>query len=145
MALTDRAVADGGGPVLASLERAVRLNGLDPAHVRVGPLPWGDVDAAATLAPAPDVVLGADCFYAVRDFENVLATVATLLRRGGPSAVFLTVYEERSARRTVQHLLDFWRLRARVVAWQPSEARSLSAALSPSARASLLLLAIHAL
>ena len=144
--LTDR--ADDGGRVLAGLRAAVRLNGL---VADVAALTWGDLTAARELACVPDVILGADCFYAVRDFESVIATVAVLLRRHAdlhgpatPRACFVTSYHERSARRTIQHQLDAWCLVARLEPWRPRPGQgALSDQLPARDLASLWLLVIE--
>jgi predicted nicotinamide N-methyase len=146
--LTDR--DDDDGRVLRSLEASVALNTWATAdRVRVQALRWGDLTAAAALAPpAADVVLGADCLYHVSDFDGVLATVATLLRHPAAraDAQCLLVYQERSARRTMQHQLDYWGLCARVVPWTPHAQQqhppALSASLPAAVRDSLLLLVL---
>ena len=144
MTLTDRADAT----VLGNLAAAVRLNGCGD-RVRVQALPWGDVQATAAIAPTPNVILGADCFYHVSDFDHVLATATVLLRQAAAAAewtgappVFLTCYQERSSRRTIQHLLDFWGLRAEAIVWQPT-GDGLSADLSDAVLDSLHLLCIQ--
>ncbi|KAI8921805.1 putative methyltransferase-domain-containing protein [Entophlyctis helioformis] len=111
--------------VLASMARAADLNGMS-GMVRVEPLAWGDFGdgmhkvlhpAAATLQSAGgfDLILGADVMYDPKDFDDLLATVAFILERSPPHAVFLMAYQERSSRRSVQWLLDKWGLAAEQV------------------------------
>ncbi|KAL2919640.1 hypothetical protein HK105_200554 [Polyrhizophydium stewartii] len=131
--LTDHPALD---RVLGNLRDSVRLNGLDGAgvpsagraDVLVRPLAWGDF-ATGEMADLVgesgfDVILGADVMYDPKDFEALLATVAFVLERSPPHAVFVTAYQERSSRRSVQALLDKWGLRARQVGPDPLEMRA---------------------
>lgn len=51
------------------------------------------------------------------DFEPLLATVSYLLCHHNPESVFLTTYQDRSAKRNIDHLLLKWGLEARVIPW----------------------------
>ncbi|XP_034448630.1 methyltransferase-like protein 23 isoform X2 [Hippoglossus hippoglossus] len=57
-------------------------------------LTWGEVSPDLVLLPKLDIILGSDVFYEPRDFEDVLVTVAFLLRKN-PRAQFWTTYQER--------------------------------------------------
>ncbi|KAI8050247.1 putative methyltransferase-domain-containing protein [Syncephalis plumigaleata] len=99
------------------------------------PLVWGSFDNEGLIKlvdslDSLDWILGADLFYDSKDFEAILITVAYLLDTY-PEARFVTTYQERSATRTLQPLLDRWQLAARVITgdqfgWDP-DAFALSA------------------
>ncbi|KAI8059228.1 putative methyltransferase-domain-containing protein [Gongronella butleri] len=86
-------------------------------------LPWGDLTAVKTLVDdvrrewgAPiDVILGSDTFYDPADFEKLLVTVSYLIHRHNADCRFITAYQERSAKRSIQFLLDKWSLQCRVL------------------------------
>ncbi|KAG9343734.1 hypothetical protein JZ751_013112 [Albula glossodonta] len=71
---------------------------------------WGQVSSSLLLLPALDVILGSDVFYEPEDFENILFTIAFLLRRN-PHAQFWTTYQERSADWSIEALLHKWNLK----------------------------------
>lgn len=95
---------------LESCRRSCRANGLQ--QVAVVGLTWGEVspELVALLAPRVDVILGSDVFYDPPDFEDLLLTVAFLLRRN-PQAQFWTTYQDRSCDWSMEALLRRWRLR----------------------------------
>jgi predicted nicotinamide N-methyase len=101
--LTDRADAPG---VLRNCASGCRLNALDGERVTVMGLDWGFFDTDFDALPSFDLILGADVFYEPDDFEDAVATVGVLLRRGLPTAVFVTTYQNRSPDRFLQPLLD---------------------------------------
>ncbi|XP_053707614.1 methyltransferase-like protein 23 [Synchiropus splendidus] len=82
-------------------------NGLEEV-VTVG-LTWGEVSPDLLQLPPVDLVLGSDVFYEPEDFEDVLLTVAFLLRKN-PSAQFWTTFQERSADWSLETLLHRWNL-----------------------------------
>ncbi|KAI9485090.1 putative methyltransferase-domain-containing protein [Zychaea mexicana] len=57
-----------------------------------------------------DYILGSDTFYDPADFENLLVTVSFIIHRHNPKCKFITAYQERSAKRSIQYLLDKWGL-----------------------------------
>ncbi|XP_068580537.1 histone-arginine methyltransferase METTL23 isoform X2 [Cebidichthys violaceus] len=77
---------------LENCRRSCEANGL--REVAVSSLIWGEVSPELLLLPELDLVLGSDVFYEPQDFEDVLLTVAFLLRRN-PRAQFWTTYQER--------------------------------------------------
>ncbi|XP_074553212.1 histone-arginine methyltransferase METTL23 [Halichoeres trimaculatus] len=77
--------------------------------VEVVGLTWGEVSPDLVLLPKLDVILGSDVFYDPQDFEDVLLTVAFLLR-GNPKAQFWTTYQVRSADWSIEALLYKWKL-----------------------------------
>jgi hypothetical protein len=52
------------------------------------------------------------------DFEPLLATVSYIINRHNPNCVFLTTYQNRSAKRNIDHLLEKWNLEGRIVDWE---------------------------
>ncbi|KAM6913696.1 histone-arginine methyltransferase METTL23 isoform 1-T3 [Lycodopsis pacificus] len=93
---------------LENCRRSCEANGL--REVGVSSLTWGEVSPELLLLPQLDVVLGSDVFYEPQDFEDVLLTVAVLLRRN-PRAQFWTTYQERSADWSIEALLHRWDLK----------------------------------
>ncbi|KAL8564016.1 hypothetical protein ACOMHN_024696 [Nucella lapillus] len=79
--------------------------------VTVIPLTWGLVTPHLLQLPSLDVILGSDCFYDTKDFEDVLVTVSFLLRRS-PHCQFWCSYQNRSATRSIQFYLMKWGLTA---------------------------------
>lgn len=57
-------------------------------------------------------------FSCVLDFEPLLATVSFIINRHNPDCVFLTTYQNRSAKRNIDHLLEKWGLEGRVIDWE---------------------------
>lgn len=92
---------------LENCRRSCEANGL--ADVLVLGLTWGEVSPDLVLLPKLDVILGSDVFYEPDDFEDVLMTVAFLLRKN-PTAQFWTTYQERSADWSIDALLHRWKL-----------------------------------
>ncbi|XP_034567228.1 methyltransferase-like protein 23 isoform X2 [Notolabrus celidotus] len=82
---------------LENCRRSCEANSLH--DVQVLGLTWGEVSPDLVLLPQLDVILGSDVFYDPQDFEDVLVTVAFLLRRN-PKAQFWTTYQERRFRTT---------------------------------------------
>ncbi|KAF3699682.1 Methyltransferase-like protein 23 [Channa argus] len=92
---------------LENCRRSCEANGLRDAVV-LG-LTWGEISPDLVLLPKLDIILGSDVFYEPQDFEDVLVTVAFLLRKN-PSAQFWTTYQERSADWSIEVLLHRWNL-----------------------------------
>ncbi|KAM7387599.1 hypothetical protein PAMA_009964 [Pampus argenteus] len=92
---------------LQNCRRSCEANSLP--HVLVLGLTWGEVSPDLVLLPRLDFILGSDVFYEPDDFEDVLVTVAFLLRKN-PSAQFWTTYQERSADWSIEALLHRWKL-----------------------------------
>ncbi|KAF9354662.1 Methyltransferase-like protein 23 [Mortierella sp. AD094] len=65
-----------------------------------------------------DLILGSDVFYNPPDFEPLLATVSFIINRHNPDCVFLTTYQNRSAKRNIDQLLQKWGLEGRVIDWE---------------------------
>ncbi|XP_054462959.1 methyltransferase-like protein 23 isoform X2 [Anoplopoma fimbria] len=93
--------------VLENCRRSCEANGL--RDVAVVTLTWGEVSPELLLLPELHIILGSDVFYEPQDFEDVLLTVAFLLRKN-PRAQFWTTYQERSADWSIEALLHRWNL-----------------------------------
>ncbi|KAF9952390.1 Methyltransferase-like protein 23 [Mortierella alpina] len=64
-----------------------------------------------------DVILGSDTFYNPPDFEPLLATVSYIVNRHNSNCVFLSTYQNRSAKRNIDHMLQKWGLEGRLIDW----------------------------
>lgn len=105
--LTDSAVLPKS---LQHIKRCCEVNGLNSNQVRVTGLSWG-LFLTSTFALGPvDLIIGSDCFYDPSVFEDIIVTVSYLLDCN-PQARFLSVYQERSADWSIEHLLHKWKLR----------------------------------
>ncbi|CAG8487180.1 2004_t:CDS:2 [Acaulospora morrowiae] len=62
-----------------------------------------------------DWILGSDTFYDPKDFEDIIVTIAYILTHHSPNAKFITSYQERSSKRSIQYLLDKWKLESRQI------------------------------
>ncbi|XP_036943913.1 methyltransferase-like protein 23 [Acanthopagrus latus] len=92
---------------LENCRRSCEANGL--RDVDVLGLTWGEISPDLVLLPKLDVILGSDVFYEPQDFEDVIVTVAFLLRKN-PRAQFWTTYQERSADWSIEALLHRWKM-----------------------------------
>ncbi|KAM3598319.1 uncharacterized protein V6R79_016633 [Siganus canaliculatus] len=92
---------------LENCRRSCAANGLQ--DVLVLGLTWGEISPDLVLLPELDFIVGSDVFYEPRDFEDVLVTVAFLLRKN-PRAQFWTTYQERSSDWSIDALLRRWSL-----------------------------------
>ncbi|KAG2224063.1 hypothetical protein INT45_004944, partial [Circinella minor] len=62
-----------------------------------------------------DYIIGSDTFYDPTDFEDLLVTVAFIIHQHNPKCKFITSYQERSAKRSIQYLLDKWDLQCELI------------------------------
>ncbi|KAF9927805.1 hypothetical protein FBU30_002850 [Linnemannia zychae] len=70
----------------------------------------------SSIAPGKiDLVIGSDTFYNPPDFESLLSTVSFIINRHNTDCIFLTTYQNRSAKRNIDHLLEKWGLEGRVI------------------------------
>eukprot|EP00117_Sycon_ciliatum_P005696 scpid64853/ scgid9534/ Methyltransferase-like protein 23 len=82
--------------------------------VQVIGLDWACFCPSLVTLPPVDIILGADCFYDQKDYENIIVTVSFLLERN-PSCRFWTTYQERVSSHSIHSLLRRWKLNARSV------------------------------
>ncbi|KAJ3190359.1 hypothetical protein HDU85_000655 [Gaertneriomyces sp. JEL0708] len=72
---------------------------------------------------AYDLIIASDIFYSSAEYPDIMATIAYFLHYDpGSSAMpppygrqFITTYQMRSSHHTIQHLVDIWGLKARIV------------------------------
>ncbi|KAI7897189.1 uncharacterized protein EV154DRAFT_410186, partial [Mucor mucedo] len=57
-----------------------------------------------------DYIIGSDTFYEPSQFENLLVLVSYVVYNHNPKCRFITTYQERSPKRSIQYLLDKWGL-----------------------------------
>lgn len=89
--------------------------------VQVLGLSWGHVSPRLVSLPKLDLILGSDVFYDPQDFEDVLVTVAFLLKKN-PQGQFWTTYQVRSADWSIEALLWRWKLKCHDVQLDSFEA-----------------------
>ncbi|XP_035690905.1 methyltransferase-like protein 23 [Branchiostoma floridae] len=92
---------------LENCRRSCEVN--DMSGVKVLGVTWGQVSPAMLTLPPVDIILGSDCFYDPKDFEDVLATVYFFLQKN-PQAKFWTTYQERCSDWSIESLLKRWKL-----------------------------------
>ncbi|KAI9013319.1 hypothetical protein BC832DRAFT_290317 [Gaertneriomyces semiglobifer] len=72
---------------------------------------------------AYDLIIASDIFYSSAEYPDIMATIAYFLHYDpGSSGMpppngrqFITTYQMRSSHHTIQHLVDIWGLKARIV------------------------------
>ncbi|KAG2178863.1 hypothetical protein INT43_001709 [Umbelopsis isabellina] len=119
--------------VLSNIRRNFALNGIldNGPRTCIRELQWGifgegGIDELLETAASQCFyeikwILGSDTFYdpkgadAFADFEKLLVTVAYVIHRYNKNAKFITAYQERSSKRSIQHLLDKWQLSCRLI------------------------------
>ncbi|OBZ82059.1 Methyltransferase-like protein 23 [Choanephora cucurbitarum] len=95
-------------------------------HIWVQALEWGSMGTdksidrlveqiEITWDTKLDYILGSDTFYEPSQFEHLLVLVSYVIQRHNPNCIFLTTYQERSPKRSIQRLLDKWNLQCRMV------------------------------
>ncbi|KAF6200484.1 hypothetical protein GE061_004927 [Apolygus lucorum] len=94
---------------LEHVKRCCEVNNLPGNQVRVTGLTWGLFLSNTFSLGSIDLIIGSDCFYDPSVFEDIIVTVAYLLENN-PQARFLSVYQERSADWSIEHLLNKWGL-----------------------------------
>ncbi|OQR96054.1 hypothetical protein THRCLA_22025 [Thraustotheca clavata] len=88
--------------------RSIQLNKLSQERISTKTLLWGDI---SPLDFPVDVVLAADCFYDPKDFEAIIATLASICKRN-PSCQVIIAYQLRSVHYTIQPYLTRFHLQA---------------------------------
>lgn len=94
---------------LRHCQRNVEANGLTPSEVPVVGITWGLFSPALFQLGPIDIILGSDCFYDPKDFENIVVTVSYLLHQN-PHGRFWCTYQIRSAEHSLEALLKQWNL-----------------------------------
>ncbi|KAI8646273.1 putative methyltransferase-domain-containing protein [Parasitella parasitica] len=62
-----------------------------------------------------DYILGSDTFYEPSQFENLLVSISFVVHKHNGDCKFYTTYQERSPKRSIQYLLDKWKLKCRQI------------------------------
>lgn len=89
-------------------QQSCHANGL--AGVTVVGITWGRFDPGLLNLTSVDIILGSDCFYDTKDFEDILVTIAYLMDRNS-NAEFWCTYQDRSSDRSLDYLLLKWNLK----------------------------------
>ncbi|KAK7507160.1 hypothetical protein BaRGS_00001095 [Batillaria attramentaria] len=97
---------------LENCQKSCKANNL--TGVDVIPLTWGIVSPPLLQLPPVHIILGSDCFYDTKDFEDVLVTVAFLMNRNVVCEFWCT-YQKRSATRSIEFYLSKWSLQAKEI------------------------------
>ncbi|CAM1310720.1 METTL23 (predicted) [Pycnogonum litorale] len=112
---------------LDNSRKSCEANGLSTgsdSDVTIRPLTWGQVTPEVShLRGNIDVILGSDCFYEPKDFEDILFTVSFLMD-GNVNAEFWCAYQLRSCDWSIEVLLNRWGLEAVCVPLSSFEADS---------------------
>lgn len=93
---------------LENCQRSCDVNG--QKSIKVMGITWGQFTPNLFKLPKVDIILGSDCFYDTKDFDDILATVSFLIEKN-TEAKFWTTYQERSSSRSIEDLLKKWGLR----------------------------------
>lgn len=94
---------------LDNCRKSCLANGQDAIQV-VG-ITWGQFTPNLLNLPKADIILGSDCFYDTKDFDDILATVSFLMEKNF-QAKFWSTYQERSSSHSIEDLLKKWELKA---------------------------------
>ena len=81
---------------LENCKRSCDVNNVS-SNVNFIPLTWGLVNEELINLEKVDYIIGSDCFYDKKDFEDIMFTVAYLMEENH-EAVFLTSYQLRSTK-----------------------------------------------
>ena len=94
--------------VLHNARASAALNNI---ACRVVALKWGEFNEGlfdlATQDKPPDILLGSDCFYDSKAFDDLLFTISYFFDQN-PACVFVTTYQERNVDRSLWHLTLKW-------------------------------------
>lgn len=104
---------------LKHVRRCCTANGLEVGKdIDVVGLTWG-ILLKSTYDIAPlDYIIASDCFYDPSVFEDILVTVALLLKQSAHNSggvKFLFTYQDRSSDWSLEHLLQKWDLQCKKV------------------------------
>ncbi|KAI8983007.1 putative methyltransferase-domain-containing protein [Pilobolus umbonatus] len=95
-------------------------------QVWVAPLLWGCLGDTTSIDHVTntverewktriDYVIGSDTFYEPSEFENLIVMISYIIQEHNPECKFFTAYQERSSNRSIQYLLDKWKLKCRLI------------------------------
>lgn len=106
---------------LENCRKSCQANGL--LDIPVIGITWGRFNEALLDLPPVDIILGSDCFYDSKDFEDIIVTVSYLIKQN-KDAEFWCTYQERSSNRAVDVLLLKWGLECEIVSLDSFDADS---------------------
>lgn len=83
----------------------------DLSDIQVHGITWGKLDNSLLGLGLNnlDMIIASDCFYNTKDFEDVIVTVSFLMKKY-KTTEFVFTYQERSSSRSIEYLLDKWKL-----------------------------------
>ncbi|KAL7328458.1 hypothetical protein PS15p_206727 [Mucor circinelloides] len=110
--------------ILPVVRNCIMLNDIHGAWIQA--IEWGQFGAENSVDTLIDrvekerntkidYILGSDTFYEPSQFENLLVTVSFIIQKHNGSCRFYTTYQERSPKRSIQYLLDKWKLKCRQI------------------------------
>lgn len=129
--------------ILPVIHDCLKLNDIQET-VRIEALEWGQFGSPKSIDylirntvqaewdTKIDYIIGSDTFYdpsgkkrlnkndknsyiSYIEFENLLVLVSYVIHQHNQNCVFFTAYQERSPKRSIQHLLDKWDLQCRLI------------------------------
>ncbi|OAD75792.1 hypothetical protein PHYBLDRAFT_142783 [Phycomyces blakesleeanus NRRL 1555(-)] len=121
--------------LLPVIQDCLALNKIKPSEDQlwVRPLVWGELglngidqltEEVSCSWDTIDYILGSDTFYDPADFEKLIMLVSHVIHRHNKNCVFITAYQERSAKRSIQYLLDKWSLQCQLIPKESFELES---------------------
>ncbi|KAF1805881.1 putative methyltransferase-domain-containing protein [Mucor lusitanicus] len=110
--------------ILPVVRNCIRLNELHESWIQA--IKWGQFGSESSIDTlldrvkkerntTIDYILGSDTFYEPSQFENLIVTVSFVIQKHNPNCKFYTTYQERSPKRSIQYLLDKWKLKCRLI------------------------------
>lgn len=97
----------------------------DSRVIHLMTITWGQFTCDILSIPdaSLDYIIASDCFYDMKDFEDICATVHFLLRvKAKQQCTLLVTYEERNSDWSIDCLLHKWKLRASTIPLESFEA-----------------------
>ncbi|ELT96889.1 hypothetical protein CAPTEDRAFT_120919 [Capitella teleta] len=91
---------------LQNCQESVSLNHMSCSINIIG-ITWGSFNREMCELEPIYIILGSDCFYNTKDFEDLFVTISFFFERN-PKAEFWTTYQVRSSQRSLEHLLEKW-------------------------------------
>jgi len=109
------------GPALKNLSMNVHLNYVSD-FVTISPVTWGlfqqhpesILNVLNDMPCSLNYIIGSDVFFDSNLFETLIVTVAFIMEKY-PKCIFITSYQERSSKRSIQMLLEKWDLKGRFI------------------------------
>ncbi|XP_052070576.1 histone-arginine methyltransferase METTL23-like [Mytilus californianus] len=93
------------------------------SNITVIGIKWGQFTPELLNLQPVDIILGSDCFFETKDFEDIIVTVAFIMEKR-PSTEFWCTYQERSSSRSIEYLLLKWGLECTEIGLETFEADS---------------------